>query len=315
MKRYSDIDPKCVAWMQQLVKDGHLPEAEVVVADITTEDSEFLRKYKQVHFFAGIGGWPLALQLAGWPEDLPIWTGSCPCQPFSAAGKRKGTDDDRHLWPHMLRHISVCRPPVIAGEQVASKLGREWLAGVRTDLEALGYEVGAADLCSPGVGAPHIRQRVFWVAVSSDLRHQRTRSTRDGGTGPSDCCGLGSPRSDGPQGIIEAGAESGAAQRARSAGGVEHAACYGRIEGGTEPDGRGSSCGRSTSWSNSVHIPCGDGKTRRIEPSISPLADGVPARVVRLRGYGNAIVPQLAAAFLRSFLEAVNIDPINQRTT
>jgi DNA (cytosine-5)-methyltransferase 1 len=63
-------------------------------------------------------------------------------------------------------------------------------------------------------------------------------------------------------------------------------------------------------WGSFVWVSCGDGKTRRIEPSISPLAHGVPARVVRIRGYGNAIVPQLAATFLKSFLEAVNIKPI-----
>src|SRR5262249_32123158 len=118
------------------------------------------------HFFAGIGGWPCALRLAGWPDERPVWTGSCPCQPFSAAGERAGADDPRHLWPVWRALIPASQPATIFGEQVASHLGRDWLAAVRTDLEAMGYAVGAADLCAAGVGAPHIRQRLFWVADS-----------------------------------------------------------------------------------------------------------------------------------------------------
>ncbi|MGA0841021.1 MAG: DNA cytosine methyltransferase, partial [Pseudomonadales bacterium] len=95
-----------------------------------------------------------------------------PCQPFSSAGKQRGVDDERHLWPVFERLIAECRPPVVAGEQVASKAGRSWLAGVRADLEALGYGVGAADLCAAGVGAPHIRQRLYWVAVSEHVGRQ-----------------------------------------------------------------------------------------------------------------------------------------------
>ena len=93
-----------------------------------------------------------------------MWTGSCPCQPFSVAGKGKGTDDERHLWPALFRLIRECRPSIVFGEQVTSKAGREWFAGVRADLEGVGYGAAAADLCAAGVGAPHIRQRLYWVA-------------------------------------------------------------------------------------------------------------------------------------------------------
>lgn len=137
--------------------------------------------YTQCHFFAGIGGWPLALEIAGWPTDACVWTGSCPCQPFSAAGKRKGVEDSRHLWPEFRRLVNECRPATIFGEQVASKDGRDWLATVRTDLEALGYAVGAADLCAAGVGAPHIRQRLYWVAHSASAsgpEHEREQGRR-----------------------------------------------------------------------------------------------------------------------------------------
>ncbi|KKK66801.1 hypothetical protein LCGC14_2960470, partial [marine sediment metagenome] len=81
-----------------------------------------------------------------------------------------GHADERHLWPAFYDLIAECRPPVVLGEQVASKDGREWLAGVRADLEALGYAVGAADLCAACVGAPHIRQRLWWVANGACLQ-------------------------------------------------------------------------------------------------------------------------------------------------
>lgn len=120
--------------------------------------------YTQCHFFAGIAGWSYALRLAGWDDDAPVWTGSCPCQPLSVAGQRKGHADQRHLWPAFYKLISECRPATVFGEQVASKDGREWLAGVRADLESAGYAVGCADLCAAGVGAPHTRNRLYWVA-------------------------------------------------------------------------------------------------------------------------------------------------------
>src|SRR5690606_40978082 len=77
-----------------------------------------------------------------------------------------------------------CRPPIIFGEQVASKDGRLWLTGVRSDLEALGYAVGAADLCAAGVGAPHIRQRLYWLAdANSRQRERRSEERRVGEEG------------------------------------------------------------------------------------------------------------------------------------
>jgi hypothetical protein len=128
---YNEFDPKAAAWLRELVRGGHLPEGEVDARDIRQVVATDLRGFAQHHFFAGIGGWPLALRLAGWPDDRPVWTGSCPCQPFSTAGQRKGRADDRHLWPEFRRLVAECRPPVCFGEQVASRLGRDWLAGVR----------------------------------------------------------------------------------------------------------------------------------------------------------------------------------------
>src|SRR5690606_17433817 len=122
-----------------------------------------LTGYTQCHFFAGIGVWSWALRLAGWPDDRPVWTGSPPCQPFSAAGRRQGVADERHIWPHLFHLIGVGRPPVFFGEQVASKDGLGWLGLVQADMESAGYSGGAFDLCAACVGAPHIRQRLTLV--------------------------------------------------------------------------------------------------------------------------------------------------------
>ncbi len=264
MNYYNEIDPKAAAWLRELIKERLIPNGHVderSIADIPPAD---LDGFTQCHFFAGIGGWPYALRLADWPEDRPVWTGSCPCQPFSVAGQGKGIDDDRHLWPAFRWLIAQCRPPVVFGEQVASADGREWLTGVRLDLEALEYEVGAADLCVAGVGAPHIRQRLWWVADGIDR-------------GPQD----GWPRSNGTDKPSDreqnADADNGA--EAKELCSINH-------------------------WQDSTWHQCKDGKSRRIptEPALFPLADGLPGRVGLLRGAGNAITPQVAEMFIRSFL-------------
>lgn len=161
---YNEYDPKAAAWLRELIKQGHI--ADGVVDDRSVEDvrPDELAGFTQCHFFAGIGVWSYALRQAGWSDDRPVWTGSCPCQPFSAAGKGAGFADERHLWPAFHHLISQCRPDVVIGEQVASKDGLGWLDLVQADLEATGYASGAVDLCAAGVGAPHIRQRLWWVA-------------------------------------------------------------------------------------------------------------------------------------------------------
>jgi len=150
---YNDIDHHAAQWLRNLRDAGFLPKGVVREQDIGDIQPDDLVGFRQAHFFAGIGGWPYALQLAEWPTTWPVWTGSCPCQPFSAAGLGAGTSDARHLWPEWRRLIDKCRPAVLFGEQVCSRLGREWLSAVRTDLEAMEYAVGAADLCAAGRGA------------------------------------------------------------------------------------------------------------------------------------------------------------------
>lgn len=160
---YNECDPVAAEWLRALVSSGHIAPGDVDERSIVDVAPEDLKGYTQCHFFAGIGGWSYALRLAGWPDDRAVWTGSCPCQPFSHAGLRKGESDARHLWPEFFRLIAECRPPAVFGEQVASQGGRGWLAGVFADLEGVGYAVAGADLCAAGVGAPHIRQRLWWV--------------------------------------------------------------------------------------------------------------------------------------------------------
>jgi len=168
---YNEIDPKAAAWLRELIKQSHIAPGDVDERSISDVKPDDLFKYDQCHFFAGIGVWSYALRKSGWPDDRPVWTGSCPCQPFSSAGKRKGTSDERHLWPHWFHLISQCRPSDVFGEQVASKDGRAWFDTVQADMEALGFAIGAADLCAAGVGAPHIRQRLWFYGRSGASGH------------------------------------------------------------------------------------------------------------------------------------------------
>lgn len=338
---YNDIDPFCCAWLESLIIERLIPWGKVVCCPIQriTDD---LSTYSQVHLFAGIGGWAYALRLAGWPEDRPVWTGSCPCQPFSVAGKRQGTKDKRHLWPFMRKLIKQYHPPEVFGEQVASKSGREWLSRVRTDLERMAYETGCADLCSAGVSAPNIRQRLWWVAQSV--------SKGPLGLGEPQCNAAESGRiaDESREGVGEKGTgtsiELGRSSSVSRLDNPTDSRCSGdrfsrpssppRYQARLQESSGRSSSGRlvlangqrlserkqttetlghrnttlSTSsinfWSNFTIIPCLDSKSRRIESGTFPLAHGIPNRMGRLRGYGNAINPQLAAVFIRSYMEA-----------
>ena len=117
---YNECNPEAAAWLRQLIRVGHIAHGIVDERSIEDVRPDELLEYTQCHFFAGIGGWSLALRLAGIPDDYPIWTGSCPCQPFSSAGAGAGFDDPRHLWPAFYKLIATCKPDIIFGEQVAS---------------------------------------------------------------------------------------------------------------------------------------------------------------------------------------------------
>ena len=172
MNFYNEWDPYAASWLRQLVEDGHIPPGEVDERDINTIDPDELIRYTQCHFFAGIGGWVYALRLANW-GDRRVWTGSCPCQPFSVAGNKKGASDkERNLWPVWFNLIKVVRPDTVFGEQVASAVNEkyQWLDAVSHDLEDEGYRIGSGILPACSVKAPHIRQRLWFVADTESMR-------------------------------------------------------------------------------------------------------------------------------------------------
>ena len=175
---YNEFDADAAAWLRVLIARGLIAPGDVDTRSIVDVRPDDLRGYDQCHFFAGAGGWSLALRLAGWADTRPVWTGSCPCQPFSAAGKQRGSEDERHLWPAFFRLIRECRPGIVFGEQVAGAAGYAWFDHVAADMEGEGYAAAAADIGAHSVGAPHIRQRMYWVAHADD--EGRLLGERDG---------------------------------------------------------------------------------------------------------------------------------------
>lgn len=178
MNYYNEFDPHAAAWLRELIAQGLIPAGVVDERSITEIEPHELTEYTQCHFFCGIAGWPLALQLAGWPATRPVWTGSCPCQPYSAAGKGLGDEDPRNLWPAFFNLIRECKPERVFGEQVESAVRHGWLDGISADLEGEGYACGTVVLGAHSVFSPHIRQRLYWVADSEQSREWRRRLQR-----------------------------------------------------------------------------------------------------------------------------------------
>ena len=318
---YNENDSFAGEWLRGLSAAGHINAGAVDTRSIELLEASDVKDATQAHFFAGVGVWSHALRAAGWPDDVPVWTGSCPCQPFSVAGRRKGEDDARHLWPVWLELIKQCLPGALFGEQVASPAGRDWLASVSADLEALGYLVVAADLCAAGVGAPHLRQRLFFRAIlKSALEH----TIGDGGRRNPGAVlgeeGEGTSRREVPGGVADGVKPSGAVGALADASGERHDGKHAllrsqekgrqrkgavsettrggetstladaddvqRHRGGDagSPGGLESPDGSGASfWSSAEWIECLDGKARPAEPSIFPLAHGPTQRMGRLR--------------------------------
>lgn len=244
---YNENDAQKAAWLRELIKANVIAPGEVDERSITEVSPDDLRGFRQCHFFAGIGVWSYALRLAGWADDRPVWTGSCPCPSFSCAGKGQGFDDPRHLWPAWFGLIRECKPATVFGEQADDAIGYGWLDLVQSDLEGEAYAVGKTVLGACSVGAPHIRQRLYLVAESASRRRcwWPSLATKD-----------------------------------------------------YEEFGGPSESLRPYSWPDGF----GSGSDELVSSVLSP-SYGSPHRVLKLRGYGDAIVPQVAEAFITAFME------------
>ncbi len=300
---YNDFNRDSVSWLNQLINNGNISYGVVKGGDFRELDVDELRRYESVHLFAGIGGWDYALQLAGWTG--PVWTASLPCQPFSPAGKGKGKDDDRHLLPYFLDLVAKCRPSAIFGEQSPGAIKHGWLDDLQTRLEGEGYTVGHCVLGAHSIGSPHIRNRLYWMAHNSG----KGREKQSGICGvPSETHGNDTRKNTtGSGGVVDS----------------EHEQCKRGLSGYREEftEDNEQSASKFTRSSEIDWIKCLDGKHRPIKPGIFPLANGIPgdmvcsgntsiqanetkeARKIRIHGYGNAIVPQVAAEFIRAFMD------------
>ena len=322
---YNEIDPFAAQWLRNLIDAGHIAPGVVDTRSIEEVTANDLKGFTQCHFFAGIGVWSYALRRAGWPDDRPVWTGSCPCQPFSACGKRQGFDDPRHHWPSWGHLIKECAPHVVFGEQVASNEGLGWLNVVQADMEIAGFAFAGFDLCAAGFGAPHIRQRLFWVADADSEFMEASIECGPGGR-------IELADSGSLIGVDYAKCERRNAGRNRDYSGYVRQQSGAISEAGrladTNSDGRegwlsgressqrevingsagcnGAACGTNAVngfWGSADWLFCRDGKWRPVKPGISPLVDGVAGRVGQLRAYGNAIVAPVAEAFIAAYLD------------
>lgn len=290
---YNEIDPQAAQWLRNLIAAGHIAPGDVDERSVWDVHPGDLEPYVQCHFFAGVGVWSHALRSAGWADDRPVWTGSCPCQPFSQAGKGRAQADDRHHWPAWAHLIRERRPSRIFGEQVEGPDGVAWLDAVQTDLETLGYAFGPFVLPAAGFGAPHGRHRAYFVADADVQRREgqrlrlltrRSHQDRSQVTGGGEAGLVGDADNPGWEGRGERG--DGANQRAAGPAGVV---------GGF--------------WRDAEWVYCSDDKWRAVEPGAFPLANGSPTDLVRIRAYGNAIVAPVAQEFIRACLDVSQITP------
>lgn len=329
---YNELDPLKAEVLREAIRAGAIALGEVDERSIADVEPGDLVGFTQCHFFAGGGFWSLALRLAGWSDDREVWTGSTPCPSFSAAGKGRGFDDARHLWPYLYPLIGKRRPRTVFGEQVAAAIGHGWIDLVCADMEAEGYAIATAVLGAHSVGAPHIRQRLYFVADAESAGSPRR------GSGPVQP----QPSSRSKSGECADTAEQGWLRRGPSGAGLDDQApergsgiaeperprhagfnsnsLRARLEGhaGDEREWRGpgwlnpqqarsiAATGATRGfWRDCDWWYGRDGKYRPIGPGLQPLAHGSPARVGRLRMYGDAIVVTQAQAFIKSYLEVI----------
>lgn len=164
---YNEKNQFCAQWLRNLIAAGQLPAGDVDERSIEEVTADDVAGYRQCHWFAGIGGWPLALRIAGVPETAEVWTGSPPCQDNSVAaavhGRRTGLRGERsglaHKW---LDLVGARQPALVYFENVPGVA--PWLAEITGCLAGAGYSVAESERSSEGAGAPHQRRRV-WLAA------------------------------------------------------------------------------------------------------------------------------------------------------
>jgi DNA (cytosine-5)-methyltransferase 1 len=209
--------------------------------------------------------------------SVDIVCGGYPCQPFSLAGVRRGDQDDRHLWPEMLRVIEAVRPRWIIGENVAGHITMG-LDTVLSDLEAAGYTSRCYVIPAVAADAPHRRDRC-WIVANAGCQQQRAEVSRSGS-----------------QSIDGAAQGQRTETRDRFTDGGEAVA---------DADCVGSENQQRHQTKRQVKQPYG-GRWWEIEPAICRVDNGIPGRVHRLKQLGNSIVPQVAARILYAIKEADN---------
>jgi DNA (cytosine-5)-methyltransferase 1 len=330
---YNEWDKKAAEWLRQLIKLGAIAPGEVDDRSITDIKPDDLRGFAQIHLFAGIGGWSLALRQAGWDDDRPVWTGSAPCQPFSSSGKQLGFADKRHLWGEMFRLVRELRPEYVFGEQVASKIALAWWDAVANDLESAGYAAAAVDLSGGSAGAPHVRSRLYWLGHK--LGHapgDRQQWGRETGTLQEGWESEPGSRGQLPEGSQRSSIAGSVADTDGSvpAIGIDRVSSQGDAEIGrlTTAANRGSSPASipvATFWNECEWVDCRDGKRRPTGVGINPLA-GVPSldrEYIRIElercaqrlfsDWDDGERSQKAQAFARLILEAQNVGSIKSR--
>jgi DNA (cytosine-5)-methyltransferase 1 len=329
---YNEIDPFAAQWLRNLIAGGHIAPGEVderSIEDVTPDD---LRGFTQCHFFAGIGVWSHSLRLAGWPDDKPVWTGSCPCQPFSAAGKGDGFADERHLWPHFFHLISERRPQHVFGEQVAAGNANSWFDLVQTDLEGMDYAFGLLPFTSASIGAPHIRERAYWVAhagseYESAAGNETGITARLRSSSTDRLANPGGERLNRVDSLIQWEESERATKSVPEAAGHSVTGGMGyadnsRLERHIRDDsaaGRERATGSATApgvhmralevngfWRDADWLLCRDGKWRPVEPGTFPLVDGAAARLGRVEPGVARVASSNRVGRLKGYGNAIN---------
>jgi len=261
-------------------------------------------------------------------ESPEIITGGFPCQPFSVAGSRKGTDDNRHLWPEMFRIIKEFKPRWIIGENVRGIVSIQdglVFETVCTDLESEGYEVQTFNIPAVGVGAPHKRERIWIVANSrcSIRREQSSRNSESIGSGTfketerstdtSEITGSSErteTMANSNTGNVEAGRErqGGICREDTSEGQSNNATGSSEVMANTNSERQQEQCRPKSIQEEGNELECSSsqsgGNFWDIEPDVGRVVNGLPGRVHRLKGLGNAIVPQIAEEIGRAIMKA-----------